>query len=203
MYSTERRVDRYRALYVWKVVRGLVPNCGLTWEHAGRRGLLVRIPPLSGSRMAIRSLREKAFTTEAPRLFNALPLHLREHGGSLPSFKAALDSHLQTVPDHPVCDTRATFATNHLGQPSNSLRDWLQALGSPSYSRLLHEASQGAAISPDLALGVHPWSPPVFSSVAPLVNSEQYSVSPALPPCPSVRVWRGVTYSNTPVSPGL
>ena len=97
--------------------------------------------------MAIRTQREKAFSTEAPRLFNALPLHLREHGGSLLSFKAALDSHLQSVPDHPVCDTRATFATNSLGQPSNSLRHWLQALGSPSYNRLLHEAFLGAAIT--------------------------------------------------------
>ena len=158
--STERRVDRYRALYVWKIVMGLVPNCGLVWGSEGRRGLMVRIPSLRGSRMAVRTLRERSFSTEAPRIFNSLPIQLREHRGSLATFKGALDTLLAGIPDTPLSDSRATFATNHLGAPSNSLRDWLHAWGSNSYTRLLHETAQGAVIPPALSLGVSTVAPP-------------------------------------------
>ena len=92
MSSTERRADRYRIIYAWKIIQGLVPNSGLTWSLSGRRGLLLMVPPISGSRMAIRTLRERSFFTEAPRLYNALPAGLRGHVGSLASFKSLLDS---------------------------------------------------------------------------------------------------------------
>ena len=121
MYSTERRVERYRIIYVWKIVRGLVPNCGMDWGTHGRRGLLVQLPPLSGSRMAIRTLREKAFHTEAARLFNLMPGHLREHTGSTLSFKSAIDAVLASVPDTPSSDSRRTFATDGVGAPTNRL----------------------------------------------------------------------------------
>ena len=71
--STERRQDRYRVLYLWKVMMGLVPNFGITWREDGRRGIQVRLPPLSGSRMAVRTLRDRAFHVEAPKLWNSLP----------------------------------------------------------------------------------------------------------------------------------
>ena len=29
MFSQERRLERYRIIYVWKVLEGLVPNCGV------------------------------------------------------------------------------------------------------------------------------------------------------------------------------
>ena len=96
MNSTERRVDQYRVLYTWKIIQGLVPNCRLQWGTSGQRGLLVKIPPLSGSRMAIRTLKDRSFMTEAPHLYNSLPVHLREFSGSLASFKAALDEVLSS-----------------------------------------------------------------------------------------------------------
>ena len=138
---------------MWKIIQGMVPNCGLEWGAQGRRGLMVQIPPLTGSRMAIRSLREKSFRTEAPRLYNSLPNHLREHKGSVLSFKRALDDLLSSLPDAPVSETRRTFATNSEGAPTNSLKHWLRVLGQPSYARLLHESAMGNIVSPALSLG--------------------------------------------------
>ena len=40
MYSQERRLERYRALYVWKIIEGLSPNCGLNTSWSERRGRL-------------------------------------------------------------------------------------------------------------------------------------------------------------------
>ena len=41
MYSEQRRLERYRAIYVWKVLQGLVPNHGVFEarenEYLGRR----------------------------------------------------------------------------------------------------------------------------------------------------------------------
>ena len=48
VYSQERRLERYRIVYVWKIFRGIVPNCGL--EFIGkdtRRGIKVMIPNLN------------------------------------------------------------------------------------------------------------------------------------------------------------
>ena len=143
-------------LYMWKITRGLVPNCGLRWETHGRWGLLVQLPPLSGSRMAIRTLGERSFRTEVPRLFNALPTSLREHSGSVATFKKALDELLSTVPDAPQSDSRISFATTLEGAQSNSLRDWLRILAQPTYARLLAESALGYTVSPALRLGSEP-----------------------------------------------
>ena len=153
MYSTERRVERYRIIYMWKMVRGLVPNCGLSWGVQGRRGLLVQLPQLSGSRQAIRTLRERAYMTEAPRLFNSLPATLRGHKGSVLSFKRALDELLGSCPDAPLSLTRHSLATTMEGAPSNSIKDWLRIRSQPTYSRLLAETALGYEVSQALSLG--------------------------------------------------
>ena len=38
MLSQERRMERYRALYVWKILEGISPNCGLEETSSVRRG---------------------------------------------------------------------------------------------------------------------------------------------------------------------
>ena len=153
MYSVERRVERYRIIYTWKIIQGMVPNCGLSWGLQGRRGLLAYLPPLSGSRGAVRTLKEKSFGAIGPKLFNSLPSHLRAFTGSVASFKRALDKVLSSVPDAPVSETRRTFATDSTGAPTNSLASWLPILARPTYARLLHESSMGNLASPSLRLG--------------------------------------------------
>ena len=72
--SNERRQDQYRILYCWNVVRGLIPNCGITVDSTreSKRGFTLAVPPITGTRKAI-----KTFLVEGPRLFNSLPRYLR------------------------------------------------------------------------------------------------------------------------------
>ena len=148
--STERRVDRYRCLYVWKIIRGIAPNCGLSWAVSGRRGLLVTLPPISGSRMAIRTLRESSFFTAAPRVFNQLPEDLRAFTGSLACFKAQLGRLLLVTPDLPVSDSRPTFARDREGRETNSLEHWLQTTRSSSLAKQIHIDRYGSGTRADL-----------------------------------------------------
>ena len=45
MYSQQRRMERYRVIYSWKILEGLVPNCGLKFTSNERRGREAVIPP--------------------------------------------------------------------------------------------------------------------------------------------------------------
>ena len=44
LLSQERRMERYRIIYVWKILEGLTPNCGIETTHSNRRGREVKIP---------------------------------------------------------------------------------------------------------------------------------------------------------------
>ena len=126
LQSTERRQDRYRLLYAWKTIKGIVPNCGLYLDSSpdSRRGRTLAIPPMSGSRMAIQSLKDHSFQTEAPRLWNSLPRELRDLDSTFLVFKTHLDIYLASLPDQPAGSGRVPAATDSQGKPSNSVRDW-------------------------------------------------------------------------------
>ena len=130
LQSSERRQERYRILYTWKILKGMVPNCGLSVDSSpeSRRGRTLTIPPLSGSRAAVRSLKERAFQTEGPRLFNSLPVELRNMDSSYPVFKAHLDIFLAKIPDQPAIPGHIPEAQDVNGRPSNSIKDWARRL---------------------------------------------------------------------------
>ena len=45
MNSQQRRLERYQVLYMWKVIKGLVPNPGITWTSADTgRGRVCEMP---------------------------------------------------------------------------------------------------------------------------------------------------------------
>ena len=91
MYSQQRRMERYRVLYVWKILQGISPNCGLEMTYNERRGREVKIPPIK-SKGTVQSLRESSFQVMGPRLFNSLPKSLRNlQKGSIEDFKIMLD----------------------------------------------------------------------------------------------------------------
>ena len=69
MLSQERRSERYRAIYVWKILEGLVPNCGRTSTVNERRGRQVSIPVLKGS-SKVRNLRETSFHVSGGSIYN-------------------------------------------------------------------------------------------------------------------------------------
>ena len=93
LQSTERRQERYKIFYTWKALAGKVPSCGIKLAPASgtRSGLTAQVPPLSGSRAAIQTLRDYSLSCEGPRLFNCVPAHLRTLDVSFEAFKAGVD----------------------------------------------------------------------------------------------------------------
>ena len=132
LLSTERRQERYKIIYTWKALKGLVPFCGISLAPGSgtRSGQIARVPSLSGTRMAVRTLRDRFLTVEGPRLYNSLPQDLRDLDLSLDAFKGGLDRWLSSsVPDCPPTQGRRHPATDLWGSPCNSIRSWVRTLG--------------------------------------------------------------------------
>ena len=126
MYSQERRLERYRVIYTWKSLEGLVPNCGLSSQHSARRGRYAAIKPLvPNSSAKLKSIKDGAFTVHGPKLFNSLPANIRNMTNcSVDSFKKQLDDYLNCLPDEPSCDNLYPGAINLItGRQSNSIID--------------------------------------------------------------------------------
>ena len=127
MYSQERRMERYRIIYVWKILKGVVPNCGVKLAPDNERlGRKVSIPSLQrNGRKAIHTLREQSFQINGARLFNCLPKTLRNMTTCQDDFKEALDKYLSSVPDQPRMGSLIPEATDQLtGRQCNSLLAW-------------------------------------------------------------------------------
>ena len=109
MYSLERRRERYNIIYVWKIMENYVPNFSQS-ENTGiqeywnpRRGRFCTVPAINlRSPRQIQAIRDASFGIRGPRLFNTLPIHVRNLSGcSVDAFKNKLDKFLSTVPDEP------------------------------------------------------------------------------------------------------
>ena len=142
---------------VWRIMEGQVPNIS-TADNGGirtkwhiRRGRCCLIPTVSNhSSQAIKSLRYASFAIHAPRLFNALPAHVRNITGcSVDSFKRQLDKYLRTVPDEP----QITGYTAIRRADSNSILHMIQLATAQLVSTL--EGPDRLSV----ARGGHPWSP--------------------------------------------
>ena len=105
MFSIQRRMERYRIIYTWKAIEGLVPNFGIITAHSIRKGRLCQIPKLNTkSSRAVQTIKENSLFIRGPQLFNSLPINLREMADCTSEvFKRNLDKHLQTIPDEPRC----------------------------------------------------------------------------------------------------
>jgi hypothetical protein len=75
MYSIQRRFERYKTLFTWKILEGRVPNCGLTWKNSPLVGRLCTIPQTKQS-SSIQTLRSNSFQAVGPRLFNSFPISI-------------------------------------------------------------------------------------------------------------------------------
>ena len=100
MYSLQRRRERYRIIYIWKVLEGHVPNVNnkvISTFHT-RLGRKCKIPSIPSGRLG--KIREASLTFNGAKLFNVLPKPLRDISGvKLEAFKSALDCFLRTIPD--------------------------------------------------------------------------------------------------------
>ena len=141
--STERRVERYRIIYTWKILQGLVPNCGISGSPFSGKGRLAAIPNCRSGRLeSIKTLKENSFTSEGPKLFNALPRCIRDCTGSKESFKTLLDSFLELIPDQPLGKaSEKPGAFNNSNQPTNSVRFWIRSLSLNNWSKATVNAS--------------------------------------------------------------
>ena len=103
LYSLERRRERYIAIYVWKVMEGKVPNFGVQVSCNGRTGRHCIIPKVRTTiSRRIQTIRFNSLAVNGSRIFNSLPIHIRNKSGcSVESFKATLDVYLKSVPDEP------------------------------------------------------------------------------------------------------
>ena len=107
LYSLERRRERYRIIYIWKILEKHVPNLEsngeIIPEISIRMGRTCHMKKnvLYSSRK-VRTLRDSSFSWNASQLFNALPKPIRDLTGcSVEKFKGALDKFLGAVPDEP------------------------------------------------------------------------------------------------------
>ena len=78
MNSQRRRFERYRAIYIWKILEGQVPNPGFVKSDSTNKSCLVKIPGLCPRSTArVRALREASLNVHGARLFNSRPQHIR------------------------------------------------------------------------------------------------------------------------------
>ena len=117
MYSQERRRERYQIIFIWKLSQGLVTGYHLPFQQNERRGRHVAVPPMAThSPSAVRKAREASLQVKGARLFNLIPMDLRNMSGvSVDMFKSGIDAWLSKIPDQPTIPGRQRAAlTNSL-----------------------------------------------------------------------------------------
>jgi hypothetical protein len=126
MLSLQRRLERYRILYVWKVIESKVPNCGIKVRgEEGRLGRMCEVPPLNTSAsQSVQTMREQTFQVNGPKLFNSLPANIRNLTKcSIEDFKMALDKYLENIPDELNVSGLTPGGCTAEARASNSLLD--------------------------------------------------------------------------------
>ena len=125
MISIQRRFERYRVIYVWKIMEDFSPNCGLVKledSEETRLGRRIKVPVPNGSTKT-NNLKEQAFQINGAKLYNCLPSHIRNqtrrskkpslHSPGPEDFKVQLDIYLSLVPDQPRIDGLAPGVENN------------------------------------------------------------------------------------------
>ena len=97
LYSLQRRRERYRILYTWKIAENLVPNINNKFQFK-------ELPRLG--RMCIRThsskLHDSTLVVQGAKLFNSMPKSIRDMKNvTVEKFKNSLDRHLSSIPDEP------------------------------------------------------------------------------------------------------
>ena len=116
MLSVQRRLERYRMLYTWKILETLAPNCGIMEipeSNQSRQGRRLEILKSKGNAQT-NKLKEQCFQVNGSKLFNCLPKYLRNMSSlkknqskcavSLDDFKEKLDQYLESISDQPRID---------------------------------------------------------------------------------------------------
>ena len=130
MSSSQRRIERYKIIYLWKIIQGMVPNFGIsTSTNNPRMGRLIEIPPNKVGRYRYQTLFEASMKIEGARLFNGLPSFVRDLNCPLDKFKSIIYEFLTTIPDQPSTNSLKSTIMGRNMKPSNSLLDWFRVRG--------------------------------------------------------------------------
>ena len=131
MLSLQRRLERYRIIYSWKVLENLVPNCGIQEVKASaesRQGRRLVVPDVDRKAATAKQL-DQVFQVHEPKLFNCLPARIRNLSKvGLDEFKSALDKWLESIPDQPKIDGPTPWNTGpvrsllQFNNPPNQMR---------------------------------------------------------------------------------
>lgn len=111
LFSLERRRERYRIIYIWRILEEHVPNVlstndqtpKITAKWHPRRGRECMVPAVKQTAPApIRRLQYASLPIHGQQLFNTLPAEIRNLTNiDVDSFKRRLDKYLQLIPDEP------------------------------------------------------------------------------------------------------
>ena len=106
LYSLQRRRERYRIIYTWKILEGLAPNVGankVVSRSSIRHGRLCVVPHISTSiPTKVQRLLEGSFCIHGAKLFNTIPKSIRNLTDvDVLSFKKKLDEFLASIADEP------------------------------------------------------------------------------------------------------
>ena len=78
LYSVQRRRERYMIMYIFKILHGIVPNCGISFQENPRTGIRTIVPKLkSGLSSHLKKLKCNSFNHVAPMLYNIFPVDMR------------------------------------------------------------------------------------------------------------------------------
>ena len=118
--SAERRRERFIIIYMYKILIENVPNPGISWIENDRTGVKAKVPKRDNKLPThVKNLRENYFTSTGPKLFNAMPLEVRnfnsEGNNKILAFKNNLDKYLSFIPDQPhIKGVRRAASSNSL-----------------------------------------------------------------------------------------
>ena len=129
LYSNERRMERYKCLYIWKSLNGFVPSLGLKWAGSdSRTGARLAYPKVTGPPGHYRTLQRDSILWEGVRIFNSLPDELKKFTGTKEAFKNLLDRYLSNIPDQPEYPGILPGGRTLCNKQSNSIADWTRVL---------------------------------------------------------------------------
>ena len=120
MFSIQRRHERYRVIYVFKILENLVSDCGITVTHNRETRLGRRVGP--ANQRGVSSITESTFQVQAAKLFNSLPKEVRNLTKcGVGEFKAQLDAYLSTLYDETPSPGHTPRGLTLTGLSSNSI----------------------------------------------------------------------------------
>ena len=130
--SIQRRHERYKILYIYKIKEGLVPNLpahplklesfALQFRYNPRTGTTCILPNHKQYHLPANTARKSSFALTASKLWNCLPACI-SNISKLPLhiFKRKLDKFLDIFPDEPRCNASGQYYDPDTGRNSNSI----------------------------------------------------------------------------------